>query len=58
MYKDIKSRSPACAKYLEGIGMAHWTRVYFKGERFNMITSNIVESLNKALVEGRSSPII
>lgn len=58
LYKEIKSRNHECALYLEKIGMAHWTRVYFQGDRYNLMTSNIAESLNKALVGGRSLPIL
>ncbi|XP_013699741.1 uncharacterized protein LOC106403460 [Brassica napus] len=47
-----------CAIYLGKMGTTHWTRTYFKGERYNIMTSNIVEQLNNALVEGRSSPIV
>ncbi|XP_013589165.1 PREDICTED: uncharacterized protein LOC106297478 [Brassica oleracea var. oleracea] len=47
-----------CAIYMGKMGMAHWTRTYFKGERYNIMTSNIAEQLNNALVEGRSSPIV
>lgn len=38
--------------------MAHWTRVYFQGDKYNLMTSNIDETLNKALLGGRSSPIL
>lgn len=57
-FAKIKSENQACAKYLEKIGMAHWTRVYFQGDRYNLMTSNIAESLNKALCKGRSSHIV
>lgn len=37
--------------------MAHWTRAYCPGERYNLMSSNIVESLNHALLPARDSPI-
>ncbi|KAL0669044.1 hypothetical protein Bca4012_031748 [Brassica carinata] len=36
----------------------HWTRSHFEGERYNLMSSNIAESLNKALVPARDSPIM
>lgn len=44
--------------YLGNIGSGHWSRANFPGERYNIMTSNIAEQLNNALVEGRSSPIM
>ncbi|KAL0710612.1 hypothetical protein Bca4012_017590 [Brassica carinata] len=54
----IRAASSDCAIYLGKIGTAHWSRTYFKGQRYNIMTSNIAEQLNNALVEGRSSPIV
>ncbi|XP_013743354.1 uncharacterized protein LOC106446199 isoform X2 [Brassica napus] len=54
----IKAANNDCAIYLGKIGTAHWSRTYFKGDRYNIMTSNIAEQLNNALVEGRSSPIV
>ncbi|KAL1224921.1 hypothetical protein V5N11_027422 [Cardamine amara subsp. amara] len=51
-------KNPECARYLEKIAMAHWTKVYFRGMRYNLMTSNIAESLNKALKGCRSSHIV
>ncbi|KAJ3667555.1 hypothetical protein LUZ61_023109 [Rhynchospora tenuis] len=31
IYAKITTANPDCAKYLEKIGMAHWTRAYFRG---------------------------
>lgn len=42
----------------EKIGSAHWSRAYFGGERYNIMTTNIAEQLNNALVEERLSPIV
>ncbi|XP_024014536.1 uncharacterized protein LOC112088486 [Eutrema salsugineum] len=61
-YKEVMSiiriKSPACAKYLDSIGPAHWSRAYFSGNRYNLMTSNGCEQLNNALKKGRSSPIV
>ncbi|XP_056864002.1 uncharacterized protein LOC130511153 [Raphanus sativus] len=47
-----------CWDYLEKIDPRHWTRSHFEGERYNLMSSNIAESLNKALVHARDSPIM
>ncbi|KAL0876315.1 hypothetical protein Bca101_026020 [Brassica carinata] len=36
----------------------HWTRSHFEGERYNLMSLNIAESLNKALVPARDSSIM
>jgi len=55
---QINAINPLCIKYLHDIGLAHWTRLYFPGQRFNLMTSNIAESLNKALSKGSASHIM
>ncbi|XP_056853655.1 uncharacterized protein LOC130503002, partial [Raphanus sativus] len=57
-FAKIKQANGACALYLEGIGTAKWSRTYFKGERYNLLTSNTAEQLNNALKLSRPSPII
>ncbi|XP_010415994.1 PREDICTED: uncharacterized protein LOC104701927 [Camelina sativa] len=57
-YGRIKKRKPQCWKYLQKIGVAHWPRAHFKGERYNLLTNNIAESLNHALLPARDSPIV
>ncbi|XP_033148614.1 uncharacterized protein LOC117134406 [Brassica rapa] len=54
----IRASNSECGIYLGKIGSARWSRTYFGGQRYNIMTSNIAEQLNNALVEGRSSPII
>ncbi|XP_010424043.1 PREDICTED: uncharacterized protein LOC104709074 [Camelina sativa] len=57
-YGRIKKRKPQCWDYLQKIGIAHWMRAHFKGECYNLLTSNIAESLNHALLPARDSPIV
>ncbi|KAL0795370.1 hypothetical protein Bca101_066747 [Brassica carinata] len=54
----IKLTDWRCWDYLEKIDKKLWTRSHFKGDRFNMMTSNAAESLNKALLPARDSPIM
>ncbi|WZZ08325.1 hypothetical protein YC2023_094246 [Brassica napus] len=58
LYAEIKLTDKRCWDYLEKIDPRHWTRSHFEGERYNLMSSNIAESLNKALVHTRDSPIM
>jgi len=40
------------------IGFSEWTRVHSKGRRFNIMDSNICESLNNVIREAREYPLI
>lgn len=57
-FTEIERRSPLCANYLRGIGISHWTRVYFQGKRYNLMSSNAAESLNAALAKALEFPIV
>ncbi|CAG7861851.1 unnamed protein product [Brassica rapa] len=58
IYDLINLTDWRCWDYLEKIDKKLWTRSHFEGTRFNLMTSNIVESLNKALLPARDSPIM
>ena len=47
----------AIAQYLEGIGFDKWTRAYFPGNRYNVITSNYAESFNNKTRDARTFPV-
>ncbi|XP_033148321.1 uncharacterized protein LOC117134265 [Brassica rapa] len=57
-FGKIRVANADCAKYLEDIGTAKWTRTYFSGNRYNLLTSNVAEQLNNALRKARPSPIV
>ncbi|KAA0067351.1 MuDRA-like transposase [Cucumis melo var. makuwa] len=44
-------------KYLNDVGIARWSRVHCLGRRYNMMTTNIAESMNSILKEPRDLPI-
>ncbi|KAL4023314.1 hypothetical protein IC575_017066 [Cucumis melo] len=44
-------------KYLNDVGIARWSRVHCPGRRYNMMTTNIAESINSILKEPRDLPI-
>ncbi|KAA0061376.1 MuDRA-like transposase [Cucumis melo var. makuwa] len=45
-------------KYLNDVGIARWSRVHCPGRRYNMMTTNIIESMNSILKEPRDLPIV
>lgn len=57
-FDEIERRSPLCAAYLRGIGISNWSRVYFTGKRYNLMSSNVAESLNAALAKALEFPIV
>jgi len=58
LYELIKLTDWRCWDYLEKIDRKLWTRSHFEGKRYNIMTSNIAESLNNALIPARDSPIM
>ncbi|XP_024993300.1 uncharacterized protein LOC112527050 isoform X2 [Cynara cardunculus var. scolymus] len=56
-FDAIKEMNPAIAEYLEGIGFDRWSRAYFPGNRYNIMTSNYAESFNTKTKEARTFPI-
>ncbi|XP_013617968.1 PREDICTED: uncharacterized protein LOC106324567 [Brassica oleracea var. oleracea] len=57
-YGKIRAANSECGIYLGQIGVARWSRANFPGDRYNIMTSNIAEQLNKALLEGRGAAIV
>ncbi|CAE6223134.1 unnamed protein product [Arabidopsis arenosa] len=58
VFGEICRVSPEYGAYLKSIGFDHWARSYFVGERYNVMTSNVVEFLNAVLKEAREFPIV
>ncbi|XP_048634042.1 uncharacterized protein LOC125608139 [Brassica napus] len=52
-FHKIKMVDLGCADYLTRVGFEHWTRSHSHGMRYNVMTSNVAESLNPALSEAR-----
>lgn len=57
-WEEIEKRNPKCAEYLLNIGLPHWTLSHFPGNRYNVMSSNISESLNAALQKAVEYPIV
>ncbi|XP_024013211.1 uncharacterized protein LOC112087534 [Eutrema salsugineum] len=58
LYARLKDVDYGCWEYMEKIPLALWTRSHFSGQRYNMTSSNIAESLNNSLLAPRDSPIV
>ncbi|XP_033143358.1 uncharacterized protein LOC117132665 [Brassica rapa] len=58
IFKDIKDKCPELAKYLEESDFRKWARSYAPANRYNIMTTNIAESLNSMLRMPRELPII
>ncbi|KAL0847258.1 hypothetical protein Bca101_020504 [Brassica carinata] len=58
LYSKVRAQRSECGLYLGRIGVQHWTRANFPGDRYNIMTSNIAEQLNHALADGRTSPVM
>lgn len=57
-FNEIKRVNASCADYLVGVGLEHWARSHFQGDRFNIMMSNIAETWNSVLREAREYPIL
>ncbi|KAG7548217.1 Zinc finger SWIM-type [Arabidopsis suecica] len=57
-FDQIEALSPALHNYLERADVRLWTRVHFPGDRYNLLTSNIAESMNNVMSHARSFPIV
>ncbi|XP_010481010.1 PREDICTED: uncharacterized protein LOC104759829 [Camelina sativa] len=57
-WREIKHRDQRCADYQTEIGFPHWTLSHFPENRYNIMSSNISESLNAAMKKAVEYPIV
>ncbi|XP_024016359.1 uncharacterized protein LOC112089836 [Eutrema salsugineum] len=57
-FEEIHETDEGCASYLTAIGYEHWARSHFPGVCYNIMTSNVAESLNNVLLGARDHPIV
>ena len=58
-FSELERRYPHVHDYLSNqVGIEKWARAIFKGERYNIMTTNIVEALNLTLKKVRESPLL
>ncbi|XP_013639834.1 PREDICTED: uncharacterized protein LOC106345123 [Brassica oleracea var. oleracea] len=58
IFEEIEAINPALHGYLQRTDVRLWTRVHFPGERYNLMTTNIAESMNRALSNARGLNIV
>ncbi|PHT87355.1 hypothetical protein T459_09461 [Capsicum annuum] len=57
-FVELKNNSPEAIHVLENVlGFEKWSRAHFSGNRYDVITTNIVESLNSVLMDEREYPV-
>ncbi|KAL5580372.1 hypothetical protein UlMin_012814 [Ulmus minor] len=57
LFCTLCSAVPRVKEYLEAVGLDRWTRSHAPSRRYNIMTTNISESLNAVLVKVREFPI-
>ncbi|PHT46307.1 hypothetical protein CQW23_15465 [Capsicum baccatum] len=58
-FNALKERCPSATTYLKHeVVFEKWSRAHFSGNRFNVMTSNIAESLNSMLCNEREYPLV
>ena len=58
-YYGFKTRYPSAGKYLEEISEKEkWVRCWFPGDRYNIDTSNVMESTNIVFKDARKYSLI
>ncbi|KAH0652581.1 hypothetical protein KY289_030259 [Solanum tuberosum] len=53
----IRDLVPQAATHLERVGFHRWSRAFFPGNRYNIMTTNIAESVNSMFLDEREYPI-
>ncbi|XP_013679728.2 uncharacterized protein LOC106384284 [Brassica napus] len=56
--EEIEAINPALHGYLQRADVRLWTCVHFPGERYNLMTTNIAELMNRALSNARGLHIV
>jgi len=57
-FNEIQERDPQLHAYLQREGVQMCARVHFPGDRYSLMTTNIAESMNRALSKARKLPIV
>ncbi|KAA0067552.1 protein FAR1-RELATED SEQUENCE 2-like [Cucumis melo var. makuwa] len=56
--RQLEQLSPSMRHELEAVGRHKWARAFFRRKRYQVITTNISESMNATLKEQRELPVI
>ncbi|KAL0864777.1 hypothetical protein Bca101_043895 [Brassica carinata] len=58
IFDEIEAINPELHGYLQRADVRLWARVHFSGERYNLMTTNIADSMNRALSNARGLNIL
>ncbi|KAL3339973.1 hypothetical protein AABB24_028540 [Solanum stoloniferum] len=56
-FNRIRDLVPQAATHLERVGFHRWSRAFFPENRYNIMTTNIAESVNSMFLDEREYPI-
>ena len=57
-FSDMSQKYPKVAQYLKNdVKFEKWSRAHFKGNKYEVMTTNIVETLNNIMLKAREYPI-
>lgn len=57
-FQQIKDLDMSLTEYLEDVDFHRWSRAHFPGNRYDVMTTNIAESVNSMFLEEKELPII
>jgi len=57
-FNEIQERDPQLHAYLQRAGVQMWACVHFPGDRYNLMTTNIAESMNTTPSKAINLPIV
>lgn len=57
-FKTICDINGELGKYLKDADFEKWSRAHFKGDRYNLMTTNNAECINSVLKEARGYPVV
>ncbi|KAL9308344.1 putative transposase, MuDR, plant, Zinc finger, SWIM-type [Arabidopsis thaliana] len=58
LFWEITNSDKKLAQYLWEVDVRKWSRAYFPSNRYNIMTSNLAESVNALLKQNREYPIV
>ena len=58
LYRTLEAHNKVAWDLLQKCGPEKWSRAHFRGDRYNIMTSNSAESINALTKEARQMPIV
>ncbi|KAL5555055.1 hypothetical protein UlMin_037291 [Ulmus minor] len=57
-FSELERSFPHVHKFLMDVGIERWARALFHGDRYNIMTNNLIEALNTMLKKVREYPLL